>query len=44
MNIIGLMSSKNAKHAEIINQKIERVISKYKNKHLKEVDQRIISG
>ena len=44
MNIIDLISSKNVKYAEIINRKIERVISRYKSKDLKEVDKRIISG
>lgn len=44
INIIDLMKSKNKKHQDMINDKINRNISSYKQKELKDTDIRIIKG
>jgi hypothetical protein len=44
LNIIDLMKSKNEKHKEMINKKINENIQSFKNKDLKEIDVRVING
>jgi len=44
INIIDLMKSKNKKQQDMINDKINRNISSYKQKELKDTDIRIIKG
>ncbi|CAI2387341.1 unnamed protein product [Moneuplotes crassus] len=44
VNIVDLMESKNEKHAEIVNKKINKVINSFTNQDMNEIDSRIISG
>ncbi|CAI2359482.1 unnamed protein product [Moneuplotes crassus] len=44
MNIIDLMASKNKKHVEIVNKKINKVIESFCDKPFQEIDKRVISG
>ncbi|CAI2359077.1 unnamed protein product [Moneuplotes crassus] len=44
MNIVDLMASKNSKHVEIVNKKIQKAVYSFDGKHLKDLDKRIIAG
>ncbi|CAI2385568.1 unnamed protein product [Moneuplotes crassus] len=44
MNIIDLMASKNKKHVEIVNKKINKVIESFCDKPFQEIDKRVLSG
>ncbi|CAI2387803.1 unnamed protein product [Moneuplotes crassus] len=45
MNIISLMEkSQNIQHSKLVDKKINKAITRFKNKKLQEVDQRIVSG
>ena len=44
LNIIELMKSKNIKHKEIVNRKINNNIASFDNMELKDIDLRIIKG
>lgn len=44
MNIVDLMASKNSKHVEIVNKKIQKAVYSFDNKQLKDLDKRIIAG